>query len=159
MCYNCVMDDLKYEFCIVGSVRNKDKILKVCDLFDRLNISYFCFYKNEKNWGYGNSNQTPEEKHRELEALDLKSEAALKLFHTDLESEKKSRNLLLLLPAGKSAHIESGIAFGLGKKCYVMGEYESTDTLYNIFETIFRDIKQLEKFLLEYKSELGKKNL
>ena len=58
--------------------------------------------------------------------------------------------MLLILPAGKAAHIESGIAYGLGEKCYAIGEYEATDTLYNIFEEIFSTKKELEKFLSEY---------
>ena len=113
-------------------------------------VSYYCFLKNEDDWGYGNKNQTPEEKQREFESLNLKSEVVLKLFHEDLEGEKTSRNLLLVLPAGKAAHIESGIAYGLGKTCYAIGEYEATDTLYNIFEKIFSDEKELEEFLSNY---------
>lgn len=74
----------------------------------------------------------------------------MNLFHNDLEGEKSSRNLLLVLPAGKAAHIESGIAYGLGKKCYAIGEYEATDTLYNIFEEIFSSETELEEFLNKY---------
>lgn len=140
----------KYEFFIAGRARNKENILRICDLFDKYNISYYCFLKNEDDWGYGNKNQTPEEKQREFESLNLKSEVVLKLFHEDLEGEKTSRNLLLVLPAGKAAHIESGIAYGLGKTCYAIGEYEATDTLYNIFEKIFSDEKELEEFLSNY---------
>ena len=51
----------KYEFFIAGRTRNKENILKICDLFDKYKISYYCFLKNEDNWGYGNENQTPEE--------------------------------------------------------------------------------------------------
>ena len=58
--------------------------------------------------------------------------------------------MLLVLPAGKAAHIEAGIAYGLGKKCYAIGEYENTDTLYNIFETIFSDETELEEFFKKY---------
>lgn len=140
----------KYEFFIAGRARNKENILRICDLFDKYNISYYCFLKNEDDWGYGNKNQTPEEKQREFEKLNLKSEVVLKLFHEDLEGEKESKNLLLVLPAGKAAHIESGIAYGLGKTCYAIGEYEATDTLYNIFEKIFSDEKELEEFLSNY---------
>ena len=81
----------------------------------------------------------------------LKSDVVLNLFNMDLEGEKNSSNLLLVLPAGKAAHIEAGIAYGLGKKCYAIGEYEATDTLYNIFENIFTDEKNLESFLKSYK--------
>ena len=75
------------------------------------------------------------------------------MFNQDLEGEKSSRNFLLILPAGKAAHIESGIAYGFGKKCYAIGEYEATDTLYNIFENIFSSEKELEEFLKNYIKE------
>lgn len=140
----------KYEFFIAGRARNKENILKICNIFDKYNISYYCFLKNEDNWGYGNKNQTPEERQQEFETLGLKSDTVLNLFKQDLEGEKSSKNLLLVLPAGKAAHIESGIAYGMGKKCYAIGEYEATDTLYNIFEEIFSTKKELEKFLSEY---------
>jgi len=137
----------KYEFFIAGRARNKENILKICDLFDKYNISYYCFLKNEEDWGYGNSNQTPEEKQREFESLGLKSEVVLNLFNQDLDGEKSSKNLLLVLPAGKAAHIEAGIAYGLGKKCYAIGEYEATDTLYNIFESIFENENDLINYV------------
>lgn len=140
----------KYEFFIAGRARNKENILRICDLFDKYNVSYYCFLKNEDDWGYGSKDNTPEENQKEFEALGLKSDIVLNLFHTDLEGEKNSDNLLLVLPAGKAAHIESGIAYGLGKKCYAIGEYEQTDTLYNIFEEIFDDEDELEKFLISY---------
>ncbi len=139
----------KYDFFIAGRARNKENILRICDLFDKYNISYYCFLKNEKDWGYGNSSQTPEERQKEFESLDLKSDVVLKLFETDMEGERNSENLLLVLPAGKAGHMEAGIAYGLGKKCYAIGEYEATDTLYNIFEKIFKDEKELEEFLSE----------
>lgn len=72
------------------------------------------------------------------------------MFNQDLEGERNSKNLLLVLPAGKAAHIEAGIAYGLGKKCYAIGEYEGTDTLYNIFEKIFDNEKELDDFLRDY---------
>ncbi len=141
----------KYEFFIAGRARNKENILKICDLFDKYNITYYCFLKNETQWGFGNENQTAEEKQREFESLGIKHEAVLKLFDEDLEGEKSSKNFLLVLPAGKAAHIESGIAYGWGKKCYALGEYEATDTLYNIFNEIFANESELEEFLKNYK--------
>ena len=84
----------------------------------------------------------------------LKSWSMKKLLKMDTQNLcvlKSSKNLLLVLPAGKAAHIEAGIAYGLGKKCYAIGEYEQTDTLYNIFENIFESTHELETFLKEYK--------
>lgn len=34
-----------YKFFIAGRARNKDYILKICDMFDKEKISYYCFLK------------------------------------------------------------------------------------------------------------------
>ncbi len=140
----------EYEFFIAGRARNKEQILKICDLFDKYKISYYCFLKNEKTSNsYGSSSESIEEKQKEFEALGLKSEIILNIFKEDMESEKNSRNFILVLPAGKSGHIEAGIAYGMGKKCFAIGEYDATDSLYNIFEDIFANENDLEKYLKE----------
>ena len=147
--------DFKYEFFIAGRTRNKDHILKICDLFDKLGISYYCFLKNEDTFNsFGTETENMEEKMEVFENLGLKSPVVLNIFKQDLENEKISRNLLLVLPAGKSAHIESGIAYGMGKKCYAIGEFDATDSLYNIFENIFANESELQKFLEDYKKEM-----
>ena len=141
----------KYEFFVAGRTRNKENILKICDMFDKYNISHYCFLKSEKSFkSYGNENQTVEEKQKEFERLGLKSKVVLDIFNEDMEAEKQSKNFLLVLPAGKSGHIEAGVAYGMGKKCYAIGEFDVTDSLYNIFEKIFMDEKELEEFLKEY---------
>ena len=142
----------EYEFFIAGKTRNKDNILKLCDLFDKYNISYYCFLKNEESMkSYAEGTKNVEERMKIFEGLGLKSEPVLKIFNEDLEAQKASKNFLLVLPAGKSGHIEAGISYGMGKKCYAIGEFDATDSLYNIFETIFENEHQLEEFLKNYK--------
>lgn len=68
-----------------------------------------------------------------------------------MEAEKNSDNFLLVLPAGKSGHIEAGVAYGMGKKCYAIGEFDATDSLYNIFEEIFSSKEELISFLEKYR--------
>jgi hypothetical protein len=148
--------DNKYDFFIAGKTRNKDYILKICDLFDKYSISYYCFLKNDETMNsYGTGAKTEEERMKEFESLDLKSETVLKIFHEDLDNEKASKNYLLVLPAGKSGHIEAGIAYGMGKKCYAIGEFDATDSLYNIFENIFNNEEELEEFLKNYKTSIN----
>ncbi len=143
----------KHEFFIAGKTRNKDYILKICDIFDKYNVSYYCFLKNEDTMNsYGKEGQTEEEKMKEFEGLELKSDIILNIFNQDLENEKASKNFLLVLPAGKSGHIEAGIAYGMGKKCYAIGKYEAADSLYNIFEAILDDEEELENLLRDYKN-------
>lgn len=47
---------------------------------------------------------------------------------------RNSEALILLLPAGKSAHIEAGTAYGLGKKCILIGEQKEAESNYLIFD-------------------------
>ncbi len=136
-----------YKFYIAGRARNKEKILNICNIFEALKISHYCFLKNEslhKEVGLDvNDNQLADT----FESLGLDNYAVRTLFEHDLEGEKNSDNFLLVLPAGKSAHIEAGIAYGLGKKCYGIGEYDVTDSLYLIFDKIFKNENELKLFL------------
>lgn len=145
-----------YDFFIAGRTRNKEKILEICNIFDSLDISYYCFLKNKESHKEAglDLNQNPEELAKNFENMKLDSNAVQTIFKHDIEAEKKSKNLLLVLPAGKSAHIEAGVAYGLGKKCYAIGEYEVTDSLYLIFDKIFVDEKELSVFLKKYREEL-----
>ena len=142
----------KIDFFIAGRTRNKDAILKICRIFDEQNISYYCFLKNNGTMdSYGEPSQTEEEKMAAFESLNLKSDVVVNIFNEDLAYECAAENLLLVLPAGNSGHIEAGIAYGMGKKCYAIGEYEATDSLYNIFDTIFNNEAELTEFLANYR--------
>lgn len=135
----------KYEFFIAGRARNKNMIMPICEIFDNMNIPNYCFLKNKTE--YADNCMSVDEKQNIFENLDLNNSVVKKIFEEDMTAEKASENFLLVLPAGKSGHIEAGVAYGLGKKCYAIGEYECTDSLYHIFDKIFSDKEELEKFL------------
>ena len=137
----------KYDFFIAGRTRNREKILKICDIFENLNISHYCFLKNEQSHNEAGLDINDRNLADKFEKMDLKSNAVQTVFRHDMEGERNSKNFLLVLPAGKSAHIEAGVAYGLGKKCYAIGEYDVTDSLYLIFDKIFADEKELINFL------------
>ena len=77
-----VGEKMQYEFFIAGRARNKESILKICDLFDKYHISYYCFLKNEDEWGYGTIEQTPEERQSEFEKLEKQG---IKIYKPDLK--------------------------------------------------------------------------
>ena len=141
------MEDFKYKYFIAGSTRNRENILKVCNIFEDLDIPHYCFLKNKESHIEAGLDVNDENLADTFESLPLNSEQVKIIFRNDLEGEKASESFLLVLPAGKSAHIEAGIAYGLGKKCYALGEYDVTDSLYSIFERIFKDKEELEEFL------------
>lgn len=136
-----------YDFFIAGRTRNKENILEICKILDRLKISYYCFLKNEESHAEAGLDLNDEKLADKFEKMDLKSSTVQTIFKYDMEGLKKSKNLLLVLPAGKSAHIEAGVAYGLGKKCYAIGEYDVTDSLYLIFDKIFANEDELLDFL------------
>ena len=136
-----------YKFFIAGRTRNKENILKICNIFEELNISHYCFIKNENSHKEAGLDINDKNLADTFESLELESYSVRTIFEHDLNGEKNSDNFLLVLPAGKSAHIEAGIAYGLGKKCYAIGEYDVTDSLYLIFDKIFKDENELKNFL------------
>lgn len=136
-----------YKFFIAGRTRNKENILKICSIFENLNIFHYCFLKNEISHKKAGLDINDEHLADTFESLGLDNPSVRTIFEHDLDGLKKSEKFLLVLPAGKSAHIEAGIAYGLGKKCYAIGEYDVTDSLYLIFDKIFKDQNELELFL------------
>ena len=66
-------------------------------------------------------------------------------FETDLAGLKNADTVVLLLPAGTSANIEAGIAFGLGKKLIIIGKPEKPETLYYIFDNRFDTVDDFLK--------------
>lgn len=137
----------EYEFFIAGRTRNKENILKICSIFENLSISHYCFLKNEVSHKEAGLDINDEHLADTFETLGLENRSVRTIFEHDLDGLRKSDNFLLVLPAGKSAHIEAGIAYGLGKKCYAVGEYDVTDSLYLIFDKIFKNEDELELFL------------
>jgi hypothetical protein len=58
-------------------------------------------------------------------------------YERDLNGLRNANKVILLLPAGTSAHIEAGIAFGLKKKLILIGIPEKPETLYFIFDEYY----------------------
>jgi nucleoside 2-deoxyribosyltransferase len=65
-----------------------------------------------------------------------------KLFEKDLKGLKNARQVIMLLPAGNSTHMEAGIAYGLGKKLILIGEPEKPESLYLSFDEVYGSIDE-----------------
>lgn len=136
------------DFVVAGRVRNVPKILEVCAALKSVGKTYYCFAENEdshKEAGF-NLHDHPDNLANDYESRELGSDSIRTIFESDLAGLKAADGFLIVLPAGNSSHIEAGIAYGLGKKCYAIGEYEKTDSLYLIFDKIFSDIDEMKKY-------------
>jgi hypothetical protein len=136
------------DFFIAGRTRNIPKVLEVCEAIESIGKTYYCFAKNEHSHekaGF-DLHAHPDNLADDYEKRALESDSIRVIFNDDLDGLKSADNFIIVLPAGNSSHIEAGIAYGLGKKCYAIGEYEKTDSLYLIFDKIFSDINEMKEF-------------
>lgn len=140
---------MKYDFYIAGRWRNKDAVKAVLDAVRASSKTAYCFIENPYE---GESiefkmDENPDVFMKRSEELPQSDPLIRKIFQKDLNAEKSAENFILVLPAGINGHIEAGIAFGLGKKCYAVGPAEKTETLYCVFEEMFPDASALAKWL------------
>ena len=69
-------------------------------------------------------------------------------YEHDLEGLRESDVVILLLPAGRTSHLQAGIGFGLDKKMVMIGEPEAPETHYLMFDESYPTI---EKFIATLK--------
>ncbi len=141
----------KYDFFIAGRWRNKDNIKPVLNTIRASGKTAYCFIENEYK---GEALSFPIENQETIEASMQASELMprdhpmiRKIFENDISAERDADNFIVVFPAGLNAHIEAGVAYGMGKKCYAIGRPDKTETLYCIFDQIFPDLKSLENWL------------
>lgn len=132
---------MKYDFFLAGRWRNKDAILEVRDALKAVGKSYYCFLENDYSHHKVKFTESAD-KDAIMDAYesinDWQNDPEIReIFDNDIEGLKKSKAFLLVLPAGKSGHLEAGIAYGYGKPCYAIGEQKETESHYLIFDNIF----------------------
>lgn len=90
------------------------------------------------------ADKDPHEAIKEFEAIsDWRNNMHVKkMFEADMEGLRNSKTLILLLPSGKSAHLEAGFAYGLGKTCILIGEQKETESNYLMFSQWFKMIDE-----------------
>jgi hypothetical protein len=141
----------KYDFFIAGRWRNKDNIIPVLDAVRASGMSAYCFienaYEGEKLSFNIKSQEDIEATMQASEVMSRDDPMIRKIFETDMTAEREADNFLVVFPAGLNAHIESGVAYGLGKKCYAVGQPDKTETLYCVFDEIFPDLDALKIWL------------
>lgn len=146
----------KYDFFIAGRWRNKDNITPVVDAMRASGLSAYCFienaYEGEKLSFNINSQEDIEASMQQSEVMSQDDPMIRKIFTNDIDAERDADNFLLVLPAGIAGHIEAGVAYGMGKKCYAIGTPEKTETLYCVFDKIFPNIESLVMWLAHKKA-------
>jgi hypothetical protein len=131
---------MKTDYTVVGRIRNHENVEKLVNGIERKGYTCYNFLKTPA------TPDTPglpwEEQVIQLESHPdfWNDQIHHDLFRVDMEGLKNADTFVLLLPAGKAAHMEAGVAYGLGKKLILVGEVESPETLYLMFNEHYSDI-------------------
>lgn len=132
-----------YDFFVSGKWRNRDNVLDLAQKIRKKGYFVYCFL--EAVHSIYRVKDDPEQSMKSFEQLDWRSDSYVReVFKNDMAGEKASDTLVMLLPAGKSCHIEAGVAHGLGKKCILIGKQKEAESLYLIFDENYNSV---EKFL------------
>ena len=132
---------MKTDFMVIGRVRNHANINTLIDQLETK--GYSCFNFLNKPVLPEQSHLSWEEQMNIFESVeDFWNDKNYRFhFETDMNALKQSDTIILLLPAGKAAHMEAGAAYGLGKKLVIIGEIEKPETLYLMSDEHFASIE------------------
>lgn len=141
---------MKYQYFIAARWRNKDNVLELAKKIRERGKSVYCFIEGD---GTEHELKVQEENHdaetfmQKFESIpDWKNSPAVReIFDVDMNALRDSEALILLLPAGKSSHVEAGAAYGMGKKCILVGEQHETESLYLIFDEFYSSVDDFLK--------------
>jgi nucleoside 2-deoxyribosyltransferase len=132
-------------YSIISRFRNKTQCkLLISELKKRGKTCYNFFeIPSDQN----NPNAHPEEQMKNFESVKnfYNDQHFNNIFKKDLDGLKNAEKIILLLPAGTSAHIEAGIAYGLGKPLILIGKPEKPESLYLIFKKRYETIDEFLK--------------
>ncbi|OGD82983.1 hypothetical protein A2165_03885 [Candidatus Curtissbacteria bacterium RBG_13_40_7] len=142
------MKKVKYEYFVASSWRNRDKVIELVKKLRAKGKTVFSFFEGKKKvFGVFDPKVNPEEVMKRYESTKnwQQDPRIRKIFRIDFNALKNSQVFILLLPSGKSAHIEAGIAYGLGKKCILIGDQKEAESLYFIFDKMYLSIESFLK--------------
>lgn len=134
-----------YDFFISSRWRNRDRVLELARKIREKDYSVYCFM--EEKFNPGTIHDDPEEVMSKFESReDWRNDPFVKkIFKRDLNGLRASDCVVVLLPGGKSTHLEAGIGYGLGKKLILIGEQKETESLYLIFNEFYPTIDDFIK--------------
>ena len=140
-------DPKQKTFFISSRWRNRDQVIDLTEKMRELGLRVLSFLEYHPN--REDVLLDPEKVMKRFESRFQDDEVVKQLSDLDLEHIRKADVVILLLPAGISAHMEIGYAYGLGKECILIGKPEKTETTYCMFSKTFTTSKEFIEALKE----------
>lgn len=136
----------RYDYFVSGRYRDKLLIDEIVAKL-RANGKTVYYFGDSKYEGdgiaMGDDDETnPEDQMKSFEqTVDWRTNLTIRrMFEADMQGQRESKEFIVVLPAGLSAHMELGVAYGLGQKCYGIGQPEKVESLYLMLSEIYPDI-------------------
>lgn len=141
---------MKYDYFIASRWRNKPHVLELARKIESKGKKVYNFIEGD---GTDYELKDLEEKYEPEEFMKMfesipdwqNSKAIKEIFEVDMNALRDSETVILLLPAGKSAHIEAGVSYGMGKRTIVVGEQIEAEASYLIFNEMYSSIEDFIK--------------
>ncbi|MES1224374.1 MAG: hypothetical protein ABUT20_53255 [Bacteroidota bacterium] len=134
---------MQYDYFVASRWRNKETVLELARKIKEKGKSVYNFIEGDgTHYELKDTEEklSPEEFMKHFESRDQHDSQIREIFEVDMNALKASQQVILLFPAGKSAHIEAGVAYGMGKKCILIGEQKEAESLYLIFDKTYPTI-------------------
>lgn len=141
---------MEYDFFIAGRYREKRNIMNLVKLLRMRGKSVYCFFESEASKKFiGDTKESTGTSASHFENLPnwWVNPIVREVFDIDMSGLRNAKNVILLLPAGKSAHVEIGIAFGIGKNCILIGNQKEAESLYLVFHEHYDSIESFAKHI------------
>lgn len=136
---------------LIGSLRN-DAIPEIADLLSNLGVEAFADW-----WGAGPEADDWWKTYNEKRGVDyfdaLNGYAAQTVFNFDKTHLDRCDAGLLVLPAGRSGHLELGYTVGRGKPAFILADdklgVERWDVMYAFATKVFRNTEEMVDYFVE----------
>ena len=87
---------------------------------------------------------------KEIDAISfLQDKRSQRAFHEDKKMIDWADVVIMVLPCGKSSHLEAGYAVGAGKGLFILGDFPKGefDVMYGFADKLVREPMELKKLL------------
>ena len=132
---------MKYDYFVAGRTRNRDQILAVLTTLRGAGKKVYCFLDNTyENDNFAFSPEIDaEQSMQQFEAVEnwRQDSGFQRIYKQDMDGLREAAAFIVVFPAGLSAHMEIGVAYGMGKKCYAIGSFEKPEPLYLMIDECF----------------------
>lgn len=135
---------MQYDYFVASRYRNKPEVLRLVHSLQEKGKTVYSFIESDASLKHvGAIHEDPHEQMQKYEAKENWAEdpGIKEIFASDMEALRESENFIMLLPAGKSVHIEAGFAYGLDKHTILIGEQKETESAYLIFDQTYPTIE------------------